>query len=98
MMYDDNGHGTHIAGIIGGDGGSSGGRYMGIAPRCHFIIVKILDKKGNGNTENVVQAIDWLVRKRNVSDSDCKYLYWHGASGGEPGKNKAFKSSRICLG
>jgi len=66
MMYDDNGHGTHIAGIIGGDGGSSGGRYMGIAPRCHFIIVKILDKKGNGNTENVVQAIDWLVRKKEM--------------------------------
>lgn len=66
MMYDDNGHGTHIAGIIGGDGGSSGGRYMGIAPRCHFIIVKILDKKGNGNTENVVQAIDWLVRRKEM--------------------------------
>ena len=39
---------------------------MGIAPRCHFIIVKILDKKGNGNTENVVQAIDWLVRRKEM--------------------------------
>ncbi|NBH12681.1 peptidase S8 [Lachnospiraceae bacterium] len=65
-IYDDNGHGTHIAGIIGGDGGSSGGRYMGIAPRCHFIIIKILDKKGNGNTENVVQAIQWLVRYKEM--------------------------------
>ena len=63
-VYDDNGHGTHIAGIIGGSGRSSNGRFMGIAPRCHFIIMKILDKKGNGNTENVVQAIDWLVRHK----------------------------------
>ncbi len=63
-VYDDNGHGTHIAGIIGGSGRSSNGRFMGIAPRCHFIIIKILDKKGNGNTENVVQAIEWLVRHK----------------------------------
>lgn len=64
--YDDNGHGTHIAGIIGGDGTMSDGKYMGIAPRCHFVIVKILDSKGNGNTENVVQAIDWLVQYKEV--------------------------------
>ena len=64
--YDDNGHGTHIGGIIGGDGGVSQGTYMGIAPRCHFIIIKILDRKGNGNTEHVVQAVDWLVRHRQA--------------------------------
>ncbi len=64
--YDDNGHGTHIGGIIGGDGGASQGTYMGIAPRCHFIIIKILDRKGNGNTEHVVQAVDWLVRHRQA--------------------------------
>lgn len=62
--YDDNGHGTHISGIIGGDGGASNGKYRGIAPRCHFVAVKILDRWGNGNTEHVVQAIDWLVRHR----------------------------------
>jgi len=64
--YDDNGHGTHIAGIIGGDGKVSDGKYMGIAPRCHFIVLKILDKKGNGNTENVVQAIEWLVQHKKA--------------------------------
>lgn len=39
---------------------------MGLAPRCYFIIMKILDKKGNGNTENVVQAIEWLVEHKEV--------------------------------
>lgn len=62
--YDDNGHGTHIAGIIGGSGTASGGKYMGIAPGCHFIIIKILDQKGNGNTENVVDSIKWLVEHK----------------------------------
>lgn len=63
-VYDDNGHGTHIAGIIGGDGTVSNGKYMGLAPQSHLIVLKILDKKGNGNTENVVQAIEWLVRNK----------------------------------
>ncbi len=62
--YDDNGHGTHIAGIIGGNGSASGGRYMGIAPKAHFVVIKILDQKGNGNTENVVESIQWLVAEK----------------------------------
>lgn len=62
--YDDNGHGTHIAGIIGGNGSASGGRYMGIAPKAHFVVIKILDQKGNGNTENVVDSIQWLVAEK----------------------------------
>lgn len=62
--YDDNGHGTHIAGIIGGNGSASGGRYMGIAPKAHFVVIKILDQKGNGNTENVVDSIQWLVTEK----------------------------------
>ena len=32
--YDDSGHGTHVAGCIGGSGRLSGGRFSGIAPTC----------------------------------------------------------------
>ena len=39
-VYDDSGHGTHIAGIIGGDGSASRGRYKGIAPHSALIGVK----------------------------------------------------------
>lgn len=60
-IYDDNGHGTHVAGIIGGNGRMSKGKYSGIAPACHFIILKVLDEKGNGNTAGVVEGIQWLV-------------------------------------
>ncbi len=59
--YDDNGHGTHVAGIIGGSGFSSNGRYGGIAPACHLFSVKVLDRRGNGNTESVVRGVHWLV-------------------------------------
>ena len=43
-VYDDNGHGTHVAGIIGG-------RKLGIAPLCKLIVLKVLDAEGNGKTE-----------------------------------------------
>ena len=63
--YDDNGHGTHIAGIIAGSGYLSEGKYMGMAPRAHLIILKILDSKGNGTAETVCRAIEWTVRNRS---------------------------------
>lgn len=46
--YDDNSHGTHVCGIIGGDGRASEGRIRGIAPGCSLIVLKVLDRTGNG--------------------------------------------------
>ena len=46
--YDDNSHGTHVCGIIGGSGRAANGRFQGMAPGCSLIGVKVLDKKGNG--------------------------------------------------
>lgn len=58
--YDDNGHGTHVAGLIGGSGKGSGGKYAGIAPGCHIIGAKILDKRGNGMMKDVLEALQWV--------------------------------------
>ena len=63
-MYDDNGHGTHLAGIIGGNGGISNGKYTGIAPGCQYIVLKVLDAMGNGNIETVVRAVDWILKNQ----------------------------------
>lgn len=59
--YDDNGHGTHIAGILGGNGSMSGRLYTGIAPECRLTILKILDKNGNAGIEHILSALDWLL-------------------------------------
>lgn len=64
MIYDDNGHGTHVAGIIGGSGKLSKGVLSGMAPRCRLIIVKVLDEKGDGEIENVIQGIGWVLKNR----------------------------------
>ncbi|MCR5609215.1 MAG: S8 family peptidase [Lachnospiraceae bacterium] len=65
LPYDDCGHGTHVAGIIGGDGSDSKGKYRGIAPSCSFIIFKVLDSFGNGNVNNIIKAIDWIIKYRH---------------------------------
>lgn len=62
--YDDNGHGTHVAGIAAGNGISSNGKYCGIAPESNLIGVKILDKDGKGNTSKVLAGVQWIVDNR----------------------------------
>lgn len=58
--YDDNGHGTHISGIIGGSGTASDGRYQGVAPECRLISIKVLDHKGNGYASDVLAGLKWI--------------------------------------
>lgn len=59
--YDDNGHGTHVAGIIGSDGCAGMGQYTGMAPGCGLLPIKVLDQKGGGNTVHVKKAIYWML-------------------------------------
>ena len=68
-LYDDNGHGTHVAGIVGGSGAASKGRYVGVAPRCNFVIVKVLNYKGDGNISDVLAGLQWVMdnqKKYNI--------------------------------
>lgn len=58
--YDDNSHGTHVAGIIAGNGFSSQGILKGMAPGCRIVALKILDKKGNGDKNSLLNACSWI--------------------------------------
>mgnify|MGYP000697796575 CR=1 FL=1 len=59
--YDDNGHGTHVSGILAGDGTASGGKYKGAAPGCSIAALKVLDRFGNGSREDVMAAFRWIM-------------------------------------
>ena len=61
QRYDDFGHGTHVAGIIAGNGKDSNGRQAGVAPGAQLVVLKVLDANGNGTVANVVAALDWLA-------------------------------------
>ena len=65
VSSDDSGHGTHVAGILAGDGRASSGVYAGMAPEAGLIVGKVLDREGNGNVENVLRGIDWIIRNRD---------------------------------
>ncbi|MBI2522972.1 S8 family serine peptidase [Candidatus Woesearchaeota archaeon] len=52
---DDNGHGTHVAGIVA----STNVTYRGIAPDANIVAIKVLDSGGNGNTADLISGIDW---------------------------------------
>lgn len=64
LMYDDNGHGTHVCGIICGNGSLSEGRYKGIAPDVRLVVGKVLDEKGDGSTESMLEGLKWVVSIR----------------------------------
>jgi serine protease AprX len=64
--YDDNGHGTHCAGILGANGYSSKGRYRGIAPEVNILSIKVLDEKGNGKTSDILSAVQWIIDSKEV--------------------------------
>ncbi len=53
--YDDNGHGTHVAGILCGNGS-----IRGMAPQADLIALKVLDREGGGETRRVLKALEWL--------------------------------------
>lgn len=63
-LYDDNGHGTHVCGILCGSGGLSGGRYRGMAPGARLVVGKVLDKDGDGSTEAMLSGLDWILEVR----------------------------------
>jgi serine protease AprX len=62
--YDDNGHGTHVAGIIAGNGYDTQGARAGIAPAANIVTLKVLDEHGGGYISNVIAALDWVVKNR----------------------------------
>jgi serine protease AprX len=62
--YDDYGHGSHVAGIVAGNGQGADGDRRGIAPGAHLVVLKALDAAGNGFTSNVIAAIDYAIANR----------------------------------
>lgn len=63
---DNNGHGTHVAGIVA----STNNTFRGIAPDATIVAIKSLNSTGFGSTANIVAGIDWCVNnasKFNIS-------------------------------
>ena len=62
--YDDLGHGTHVMGIIMGDGGSM--HKIGIAPGAEWIAAKAIDGQGYGLSRGLLMAMEWIFAPDGV--------------------------------
>ena len=56
---DDNGHGTHCAGIVAAEDDGAG--VVGVAPEAYLYAVKVLDNTGSGYWSDVIAGIQWSV-------------------------------------
>jgi serine protease AprX len=63
--YDDQGHGTHCAGITAGTGAPDY-QYKGVAPMAQLVGVKVLDSGGSGSFATVMAGMEWTVEKRHI--------------------------------
>ncbi|MBE7435913.1 MAG: S8 family serine peptidase [Anaerolineales bacterium] len=63
---DKYGHGTHVAGIIAGNGAMSNGEYKGVAPGANLVSLKISDKDGMTYESTVVDALQWVYDNKDT--------------------------------
>ncbi len=62
---DPNGHGTHVAGIVG-NSDKEEGFYQGIAPAANLVAVRVLDETGVGTYADVLRGLNWVVQNKNT--------------------------------
>ena len=89
---DDNGHGTHVAGIIAATADNGIG-VAGVAPECRVLPVKVLDSKGSGDTIGVAAGI------RYAADAGAKIinLSLAGPSDATMGDAVAYAQLKGCI-
>jgi serine protease AprX len=63
--YDDNGHGTHCAGIAAGTG-EGNSSYKGVAPGAALVGVKVLNSLGSGTTTNIINGVNWMISNKST--------------------------------
>ena len=62
---DDNGHGTHCAGIIGADGNNGIG-IAGINWRVKIMPLKFISRNGSGTTKDAIEAINYVINRKKA--------------------------------
>jgi len=63
--YDDQGHGTHCAGIAAGSGADGKGKYIGAAPGANLVGVKVMNSSGSGKTSDIIRGIQWAIENKD---------------------------------
>ncbi|MBU4257131.1 S8 family serine peptidase, partial [Patescibacteria group bacterium] len=59
---DDNGHGTHVAGIVGAIDNTIG--VIGVGPEIDLYAIKVLDRRGSGYLSDIIEGLDWAIANK----------------------------------
>ncbi|HUG54361.1 MAG TPA: S8 family peptidase [Vicinamibacteria bacterium] len=66
VSLDPYGHGTHVAGIVAGNGSQSAeAAHSGVAPQAGLVSVRVLDAFGSGSTSDVLAGLDWILANKD---------------------------------
>ncbi|MEW5957219.1 MAG: S8 family serine peptidase [Chloroflexota bacterium] len=71
VAQDENGHGTHVAGIIAGQGTEAP---PGLAPGVNLVAVRVLAASGSGFTSDVLAGLDWIIANQDQLQVDIVNL------------------------
>jgi len=83
--FDPNGHGTHVAGIVGALDNGYG--VVGVAPGVRLWAVRILDTVGNGLLSWYVCGLDWIAAQKDPTDPTKPLIEAVNMSVAKPGKD-----------
>jgi subtilisin len=86
---DDNGHGTHVAGIVAALKGNNLGT-IGVAPAATLYCVKVLDSSGSGSDSNILAGLNWIAENPGIRVVNIS-LGREGTPDDSPALRTAFK-------
>jgi len=84
---DCNGHGTHVAGTVGGT-------VYGVAKKVTLVPVRVLDCAGSGSWSGVIAGVDWVAADANAKPTDTTQLKKAGSSQYVLGRRRQFVGRR----
>mgnify|MGYP001272983261 CR=1 FL=1 len=94
--YDDNGHGTHVAGIVAATG--KDGMQPGVAPKASLYAIKALDHEGLGYISDIIEGINWCINNKiQVINMSFGLLPGEQSAALQEAIQKAYNNGIVCV-
>lgn len=90
--YDDQGHGSHVAGTIAG--GNASGLSIGIAPKAKLMVGKVFTASGTAATEHILAAMQWIADPDGNPATNDQPSLCSNSWGGGPGRKVFLEATR----
>ena len=88
---DDNGHGTHVAGLVAALNNTTG--VVGIAPGAKPYCVKVLDSTGSGTDSSIIAGLNWVYSNWNLVSPNIRVVNMSLGRPGSIGDNTAYRTA-----